>query len=804
MIVPLYHRYPWGLQPDGHDRGRRSSHGLAYRVMIVMALSLLATSSGFSAEPVDFAREIRPLLADHCLHCHGPDPQTRQADLRLDQPDGLESVIAREALASSELLRRLQATEADVVMPPPDSKKPLSPEARVKLEQWILAGAPWTTHWAFTPRTTTATLGTRTADAASHAASWPRNRVDDFVLQRLTAHGLQPSPAAPRTTLIRRLYLDLLGLLPSPAEVERFVRDARPDAYERLVDELLSNPHFGERWGRHWLDQARYADSDGYSIDGKRVMWPYRDWVIEAINVDLPFDQFTIDQLAGDLLPAPTPDQRVATGFHRNTLINQEGGTDPEQFRNEAVIDRVNTTGAVWLGLTVGCAQCHSHKFDPISQREYYQLFAFFNSDEDTNTHAPEYVVAPPQAQGELQQLTERLAAARQTLEQQQRQAPPDAARLKQTEETIKQTTAEIAALEQRYGKTLVMRARDQRRETHVLTRGDFLRPGEAVEPGVPAALGTLPPHASGTRVDLAHWIVDPNHPLTARVTVNRLWLQYFGRGLVETENDFGTQGTPPSHPELLDWLASELIRQDWSLKAIHRTILLSATYRQSSAMREQHRQLDPDNHWLARQARLRITAEIVRDLALCCGDTLCLRIGGPSVYPSQPDGVYAFTQENKAWVVSTGEDRWRRGMYTFFYRSAPHPFLTTFDAPNFQTSCTQRLRSNTPLQALTVANDEVLIVAAERLATRLLAGPQLAEPERLALAFRICLSRSPSAPELARLQAYLAEQRAEFAQQLDAAAKLTGQTGPESVELAAWLAVGRVLINSDEFITRN
>ncbi len=572
---------------------------------------------------VSFSRDIRPILADNCFQCHGPDQAQREAELRLDSRDSARTVIEAGDVTNSELIRRITSRDPDEIMPPPEAKKQLTAGQIERIKSWITQGAEWESHWAFTPVT-------RPVLPAVSREDWPRNAIDRFVLARLEAKNIEPSPPATRATLIRRVYLDLIGLLPSPERVDAFIRNSRPFAYEQLVDELLASPHYGERWGRHWLDQARYADSDGYAIDGARVMWPYRDWVLRALNADMPFDQFTIEQLAGDLLPAPTMDQLVATGFHRNTLINQEGGSDPEQFRNEAVVDRVNTTGAVWLGLTVGCAQCHAHKFDPISQPEYYQLFAFFNSGTDKNSHEPQVVAAPAAKQTELEQRRDNLARARDELDQHKKQAADGDDRLKQLEQHVKDSENRLRRFEDRYGKTMIMRELKEPRETFVLVRGDFLRPAEQVTPNVPAILGALPVSPANSRLDLAHWLVSPDNPLTARVTVNRIWLQYFGRGLVETENDFGTQGTPPSHPRLLDWLAAELIHQNWSLKAMHRLIVTSATYRQASTARPDLREVDADNRLLARQSRLRVTAEIVRDVALaqptCCHAVLVVQ----------------------------------------------------------------------------------------------------------------------------------------------------------------------------------
>ena len=767
-------------------------------VTILVLGSLVASVLGReddSSQSINFSRDVRPILADNCFQCHGPDDQQREADLRLDTQQGVRTVVSLDEADESELLRRISSLDEEEVMPPRSTKKRLTAQQIRTIKRWIHGGATWETHWAFT-------RPDRPKLPAVSLSSWPRNALDRFVLAKLEARGIVPSPEASRPNLIRRLYLDLLGILPTREQVDAFVGDARPNAYEQLVDQALANPHYGERWGRHWLDQARYADSDGYALDGARVMWPYRDWVIGALNSDLPFDQFSIEQLAGDLLTDPTTEQLVATGFHRNTLINHEGGSDPEQFRNETVVDRTNTTGAVWLGLTIGCAQCHAHKFDPISHSEYYQLFAFFNSSQDKNSHDPRIVAALQHQQPQLQTLRNEVQVSRRRLEDHKKQKAGED-ELQQAMQILKKSEQHLREFEDRYGKTMIMQELAEPRETFVLVRGDFLRPGQRVEAGVPKVLGDLAPSRERNRLDLAHWLVAPENPLTARVTVNRIWMRYFGRGIVETENDFGTQGTLPSHPELLDWLATEIIRQQWSIKAIHRLIVTSATYRQMSDPRGDLAEVDPANRLLARQSRLRVSAEIVRDLALGAGGVLVDRIGGPSVYPPQPEGVYAFTQRKKNWTASQGENRFRRGMYTFFFRSAGHPFLTTFDTPNFQTTCTRRLRSNTPLQSLTLANDEAMMDAARHLAQRIMAAPERSVSERIVVAFRTCLCRSPSDYELTRLLSFFKSQCESFQHQPEAAREL-GQTQTDESQTAAWTAVSRVLFNLDEFVTRN
>jgi hypothetical protein len=699
-------------------------------------------------------------------------------------------------------------------------------------------------HWAFQPVVRPeipAAGGTREAGPPA-ARQWVRTPIDYFILAKLESQKLAPAPEADRTTLIRRLYLDLVGLLPMPEEVDAFVADKSPEAYEKLVEKLLASPHYGERWGRHWLDVARYADSNGYSIDAARSIWPYRDWVINALNRDMPFDEFVIEQMAGDLLPKAAPEQIVATGFHRNTPINQEGGIDLEQFRVDSIYDRLNTTGAAILGLTVGCAQCHDHKFDPLKQREYYQLFAFLNNDDEPNLElgTPQQIALKKKIdkerkplekifkpldkiddtvviawQGKLtpemraklpREIDHLLTIAENGRDEQQRdtlvafvrnldktrhavgglmQSPLTSllhVHLHLTRDRIEKRLAELKAQDPQAPTTMVLKQAKTPRETHVHVGGDFTRPGKSVDPGVPAWLGCKPP-AGKSRLDLAKWLVDPAQPLTPRVMVNRLWQGHFGLGLVETENDFGTQGTPPSHPELLEWLASEFVKPSdvkasaWSLKHIHRLIVSSATYRQSSKARPELATIDPRNRLLARMPRLRLDAEIVRDAGLCASGLLNPKIGGPSVFPPQPDGVFRFTQVPRVWKADVGPDRYRRGMYTYFWRSAPHPSLVAFDAPDGVNACTRRNRSNTPLQALTLLNDEAFIEMAKGLVTRIEREGLTNDSERLMRAFRLCLGRAPTEREQSRLM------------------KLQGDAG--------WIATARVLMNLDEFITR-
>ncbi len=932
------------------------------RLSVLLTFALISVA--FSQEVV-FNRDIRPILSNKCFFCHGPDEKTREADLRLDtregaieDRDGFSAIVPGKP-DDSELIYRIAEATGDEAMPPPHAKKEsLTKEEVALFRRWIEQGAPYQGHWSFEPLAKT-----------NPPVSWKGNPIDYFIEASLARLDIKPSPTADRATLIRRLSLDLTGLLPTPEETNDFINDKRPDAWARLTDRLLASPHYGERWGRHWLDQARYADSHGYSVDGGRDMWPYRDWVIKALNDDLPFDQFTIEQLAGDLLPARSKSQLIASAFHRNTLINQEGGSDREQFRVESVIDRVNTTGAVWLGLTVGCAQCHTHKFDPITHREYYELFAFFNNTEDANGTGPTVEVKQfeilnngakpimPEELGSAQTakwLPVRYAHHRTSSNLSLKRLPDNSllvdksARRKEAYDLkISTDLKNVAALRLRTlpdnslpkkgpgtasngnfvltnltvtidgkpirlkaafadheqpdypashiidrdektgwainigrgqkakmnaehevtflfekpiatngkpltvrmehnlhdnylvgrfaldlsatapsiprgkepgkvtpltGKLMVMKELAKPRTTYLLTRGDFTRPNKDLGELTPGILSkvkpALPnPTSRRNRLDLAKWLVDPANPLTPRVTVNRTWMRYFGRGLVETEEDFGTQGSPSTHPELLDYLGRRFIEDGWSMKNLHRLIVTSETYRRSSKARPDLADLDPRNLLLARQSRLRLDAEIIRDAALSASGLFAPIIGGPGVYPPQPDGIYAFTQSRKGWRTSTGPDRYRRGMYTFFYRSAPYPLLSTFDAPDFQTVCTHRVRSNTPLQALTIANDPAFLEIAQGLAARLLRDKPNGLEALIRHAFQLTLCREPSSEELSILKKYVHQQIKDFAEDEEAAQALlssnllASETPP--TEAAALVGLARALLNTDNFITR-
>ena len=1006
--------------------------------VFVCALVFPAGGRLWSEEKVHYDRDVRPLLAKHCTKCHGRSQAegglrlTGRSEATRRLPSGKRAIAPGDAIASA-LLDRVTAQDEAERMPP--ESPPLAAGAISILRRWIEQGADWPDHWSFQP----VRAESLPPDTGSQRA---RNGIDRFVAARLKSTSLAPSPEADRATLLRRIALDTTGLPPSAEQAQRFLVAIEPDAYERLADNLLASPHYGERWGRHWLDLARYADSDGYESDRPRPFaWRWRQWVIEMFNADMPFDQFTLEQIAGDLLPAATLEQRVATGFHRNALVNREGGTNKEEDRVKRTVDRTNTVGKVWLGMTLGCCQCHDHKYDPLSQEEYYSFYAFFNSlvEPDLPAALPEQArdfqrrlrayqkqrdpliaaianytsakltrwdqalqrssaadhwevlqprsadsrvgmsltveqdhslvargkndqadvytiesdtrlmgitsvrlqaladarlprrgpglasngnfvltglrvfIAPVNRPGQRKEVA--VMGARADFSQAGRDissvlgngrddgwavhpqtgrdhlavfdldqavgypdgtritiqlehylhtdhnlgkfrlsisnapppvpiGPPDAAiqeildkqRGQRTEqeqfrllsyykfseprlEPLLQQERELRSQQpQNPGeqiKAQVIQESESRRATHILVRGDFLNPGEPVQSGVPAKLPILTPRGpQPDRVDLARWLVDRSNPLTPRVLVNRVWQRFFGRGLVPSEDDFGTQGEPPSHPALLDWLATRL-RDDhrWSLKQLQKSILFSATYRQSSHVRTDLFEQDPQNRLLARQTRLRVEAEIVRDLTLATSDLLDRRVGGPSVRPPQPvDLIKLGFQTSLSWDVSSGGDRYRRGIYTFFQRTVPYPALIMFDAGDSNTSCTRRERSNTPLQALTTWNDPVFVEAAVACGDRILreAAPGDFSPDarrqRIRYAARLCLSRDLTDDELQVLSNLVETQHQRYLQDLESAQRIIDApqvTGPEVARWAAYTALARTLMNLDEFITR-
>ena len=851
---------------------------------VVLASLLVQTGSGQqlipgeeTARPVDFTSQIAPILENRCQLCHGTAQQL--SGLRLDNKAAALKggysgpVIVPGDSGASRLIRLVSGLEEDLVMPPAGDR--LASGEVDLLRAWIDQGADWpaeealteapapeSTHWAFQPIS-------RPVPRTVRREAWVRNPIDTFVLARLEREGIDPAPPASEETLIRRVSFDLTGLPPSDRDLDAFLSDRSPEAYERFVDDLLESPHYGERWAVQWLDLARYADSDGYEKDTQRpYAWRWRQWVIGALNDDLPFDRFTIEQIAGDVLPGASVEQHVATGFHRNGLKNREGGVKIEQFRFEETVDRANTVGTVWLGLTVGCAQCHDHKYDPVSQEDYYRLFAFFNAVDEAEIAAP----MPGETGPYLKALPGYLARRRELLEQNRvyELQPAWEAQMIEAADNPGKWTDWDHALDavQKYldnGEGIVRKPRSERsdreqrkledhfiknyhrviskefwkeldwvglreellrmraetpdityartisdavpaRRTHIHLRGAWNTPGVRVEAGTPGVLPAPELEGNHPRLELAEWLVSRDNPLTARVTVNRIWQEYFGRGIVPTADDFGTRSPGPSHPDLLDWLASEFMDNGWSLKKLHKSIVMSATYRQSSASRPDIEAMDPENTLLARQQRVRLPAEMVRDAALAVSGLLNSKIGGPSVRPPQPPGVADLAYAGSVkWDPSPGMDRYRRGLYTFLQRTVPYPQLVNFDMPDRTAARCARERSNTPLQALNLLNDSMFVEAARALALRSLEAGGGDFDNTVREAFRLCLAREPTASELLHLKDYHSEQKAIF----DSERKLAKDFMPldvpglDPVEAAAWTGVSSVLLNLDEFITR-
>ena len=1025
-------------------------------------VSLHAQNPPVQAAPVDYARDIQPIFETHCYECHGPKKSRGRLrlDLRNAALKGGETgaAIVPGNSEHSLIVRRILGLDDEDRMP--KDEDPLPPAQIALLRAWIDQGAVWPAG----ENETTATALPETADPEHwsyrppqrpplpevRGTEWVRTPIDRFVLARLEKEGLTPAPEAPLETLVRRVSLDLIGLPPSPHEVDEFIsatqRDGADAAYARLVDRLLASPHYGERWARPWLDLARYADSHGFEKDLPRVMWKYRDWVIDAFNRDMPFDRFTVEQIAGDMLPGATREQIIASGFHRNSMTNEEGGIDPEEAHHEVLVDRVNTTATVWLGTTLGCSQCHNHKYDPFTQKDYYRMMAFFtNTDyevrklgdgtkfsetaidvptpeqeasrktiqaeidrvsEDLKTQTPaldraqalwevsmrreasvrwsvlnpqtltatadvilkrspdgsivasgpnppsviytvEAVPALPRITavrlealpdpslpkggpgrdiyGNFQLNGVRLSAGESDLkiksirsddgggsldsffpktlsrdayaprgwridasreetrlprqivfslaapltippgtrltiqlkhqntvvgqaigrfrlsvtgsptpqrivdvparlrpvlavpiaERSEQQRKDIAALYRSVAPALKSSRDRLASLQKELRSlniptALVMKERPmyERPSSFVRRRGSFLDKGERVYADVPEVLHGLPEDRMPNRLGLAHWLVDERNPLTARVAVNRAWEQFFGRGIVETSEDFGTQGSPPSHPDLLDWLATEFVEQGWRLKPLHKLIVTSATYRQSSAASPALVERDPYNRLLARGARFRLEAEMVRDAALAASGLLSRKIGGPSVFPPQPDGIWDIPYSSEKWIPSEAEDRYRRGLYTFIRRSAAYPSFMTFDATSREFCTVRRVRTNTPLQALTTLNDEAFFEAAQALAARVLRETPTANApmHRAAYAFRLALTRTASPAELEQIVASYAKQAERFRAQPEKAARVIqgyAVGGIETADQAAWTLVANALLNLDEALTK-
>ena len=829
---------------------------------------------------VDFNHEVRPILSENCLKCHGFDEKERKAGLRLDvREDALkpaksgEHAIVPGKPDASELVRRLITDDEDDHMPPVKSGKQLTAAQIRTLKQWIAEGAEYQAHWSFvTP--------SRPESPHLKQTKWPRNDIDRFILARLEKEKLRPSPEATKETLIRRLALDLTGLPPSLPEIDAFLADKSPNAYEQLVERLLASPRYGERMAVDWLDAARFADTHGYHLDSARDLTPWRDWVIRAFNANKPFDQFTIEQLAGDILAAQNQANdedaralKIASGFNRNHMINYEGGAIAEEYQHAYLVDRVNTTSTVWLGLTFACAQCHDHKYDPITQKEYYQLYAFFNNvpesglDGNTGNAKPFLQLPTPAETKQLAELDERIKLAQPPVTEEEAKLPPlQAAWEKQWREQPPATPADkekpiiallgkpadalndderkqltnfyrdnfspesfraarktLNDLRQERDKvnksiqtTMVMAELEKPRETLLKLRGEYDKHGERVEPGVPLSLPPLNTEGPANRLTFAQWLESPAQPLTARVTVNRFWQQYFGTGLVKTAEDFGSQGEQPSHPELLDWLATEFMQSGWNVKALQKKIVMSAAYRQSSRVTPAAFEHDPENRLLARGPRFRLKAEFVRDQALAFGGLLDEEIGGRSVRPYQPGDLWGELSQRadsanfsaQFFVQSTGRDLYRRSMYTFWKRTSPPPQMSTFDAPDREVCTVRRPRTNTPLQALVLLNDPTYLEASRHLAERVLIAARK-DDERLALIFRMATGRKAQNRELAVLRKVFTDQLARY--QANGAAALDllkagdspHDTQFNSAELAAWTMVASTILNLDETMTK-
>jgi hypothetical protein len=720
-------------------------------------------------------------------------------------------------VGDSELWRRVTHEDDEQRMPPATTGDPLDAQQLATPRRWIESGATYARHWSFEPP-----RRVRPPAPTAHA-QWAADPLDRWVLTAMQAHDLAPNPAADRATLLRRVTLDLTGLPPSPEEVDAFLADSSPTAYERAVDRLLASPAYGERWARVWLDLARFADSAGYAQDPPRTIWRYRDWVINAWNAGMPLDQFTIEQLAGDLLPNPTHDQLLATAFHRNTMTNSEGGTDDEEFRTAAVVDRVNTTMQVWMGLTMGCAQCHSHKYDPISQDEYFRFYAVFNNtaDADRGDESPLLTEFTPEQRQQIDELDARLAM----LTEQSRGLSQLAAGTEPGETPAPEATEKLAALKQQIETLQAERAKikgvetpilrelpaGERRTTYVQIRGNFLNRGAQVEPGLPAAFPAWTGSDPIDRLAVARWLVGSANPLTARVAVNRLWEQLFGAGLVVTSEDFGTQGEAPTHPELLDTLALDYVRLGWDTKEMLRRIVTSSTYRQSSAATDVHRDRDPLNRWLARGPSHRLPAEMVRDQSLAIAGLLSRKLHGPSVRPPRPAlGLNSAFGGSTDWDPSPGEDRFRRGLYTEWRRTTPYPSFTTFDAPSREVCTIRRIATNTPLQAFVTLNDPAFVEAAQALAQRMWRSAPASAEQQIVSGFRWCLARQPTSQERERLVQLYQEARQHYARDPAAARTLaprpkgSDDEAGDMVDLAAATVVANVLLNLDETLTKN
>ena len=739
------------------------------------------------AEDWSFSKDIRPLLSDACYHCHGPDSKARKAKLRLDDRS---TALKAGILTNGEMIERLLSKDPDERMPPPDSKRVLRPKDRAKLVQWLKAGADWPEddrHWAFVPPVKQALPEVKNK-------KWAKGGIDRFILARLENEGLKPSPEADKYVLLRRVTFDLTGLPPSPEEIEDFLTDQSEDAYEKVVDRLLSSPHYGEQVASYWLDAARYADTDGDQNDRIRYMWVWRDWVIRALNDNMPFDRFILEQMAGDLLPRRNFMTQVASGYNRNHRINSEGGSIPDEWIVEYVADRVETLGTTFLGLTLNCSRCHDHKYDPVSQNDFYSLFAFFNGIDEAglgpnNGNSPPFIPVP-KSWPELKPAENKFVV-------------PAKMKIKVVQTSVPRP--------QPGGKdtVMVMHELPEPRPTYVLERGLYDRPDKSqkLQPAVPDIIGGWKKNWPVNRIGLAKWLTDPAHPLTARVTVNRIWQRLFGTGLVKTSENFGVQGEHPSHPELLDWLAIEFIRGGWDLKKTYKMLVSSAAYRQSSVG---HSDSDPENRLLSRGPRRRLPAYAIRDSALVSSGLLVPEIGGPSVRPYMPPRIWK-SISNNTYKQDKGDKLYRRSLYTYWRRTIPPPTMLTFNASEREVCIVRKDQTITPLQALTLMNNVTFVEAARHLAERILNEEELSdEDERITYAFKAILSRPPSSRELALLKEDFLHHEKIFSKNPQAVTQLlkVGERPNDpklpTATLAAYAMVASTIFNLDEAISLN
>jgi len=797
-----------------------SSMRLSKTTIVAPLCGLFAVLGGTVAvvaggDEVEFNRDIRPILAENCFACHGPDKNAREADLRLDSEktafkkldDDTRTLVPGNA-AKSVLYQRITSTDPDARMPPAESGKKLTKQQIELIGRWIKQGAKWQGHWAFIPP--------RRADPPRvKQTNWIRNKIDRFILAKLEGYGLQPSAAADRVTLIRRVSFDLTGLPPSVVAVDAFLDDHSEQAYEKVVDRLLASKHYGERMAVHWLDLVRYADSGGYHSDNEHHISPYRDYVIHAFNDNMPFDRFTREQLAGDLLPNPTTEQIIATGYNRLNKTTEEGGAQPGEYLEKYAADRVRTTAGTWMGATLGCAECHDHKYDPYTTKDFYSFAAFFADIKEIGKYGgggrrdPELLVPSREQAMQLAQLEKQIAHKTAALSKLGEKHESEA--IENLKSQIQSLETQKNAIQKQFTRTLITVAVAPR-EMRILPRGNWLdRTGQIVTPAIPDFLQMKQVEARRlNRLDLANWFVSRNNPLTARVFVNRLWKMFFAAGLSKVLDDVGAQGEWPTHPELLDWLAIEFIDSGWDVKHTIKLLVTSNTYRQSSLTNKRLTEFDPMNRLYARQSRWRLDAEMIRDNALSVSGLLVRKIGGRSVKPYQPTGYWKHLNfPQRKWKNDTDENQYRRALYTHWQRTFLHPSLLAFDAPSREECTAERPVSNTPKAALTLLNDPTYVEAARVLAVRIIQSADNTNG-RIRWAWRQVLSRNPNKREIGVLTRLLRENLEHYNSQPEAAkAMLTNGIAAspkdiEPVQVAAWTAVARAILNLNETITRN